>query len=540
MTGGDNPFLGPVLARAARAPGTMFCACNNGEAWTETTLGAFVLRARHFGGLLRAGGVGRGDVVLIVMRHGLDAHAAFFGAMLLGAVPSFMPHPNFKQNEALYWRQHREVFRHIGPRAILAYDELALAVGEAVEGSATAVLAASGVAAASPVQVRPPPSDAIALLQHSSGTTGLKKGVRLSYGAIAAQLAAYAGALDIAAVAAPRIASWLPLYHDMGLVAAFLLPLSLGIPVLTIDPFAWTRRPTLFLDAVERYAATHAWVPNFALLHQVRGAPGERTWRLGSLRALVACSEPCKPEAFDAFVTRFGGCGITAETLQTCYAMAETVFAVSQSQPGRAVRRLAVARENGEGMVSLLSNGRPIAGCEVRILRDGGFAGERTMGEICIRAPWMFSGYERNPRATAAAFHEGWLRSGDLGFLDGGEVFVAGRIKDVIIVNGRNVFAHDVEAAASRVAGVKPGRAVAFGHYSARMGSEQLVVVAERTADMDERETIAALNQAVLDEAGVACGDIRLVPPGWLVKTTSGKISRADNARRYAAEFHTE
>jgi fatty-acyl-CoA synthase len=556
---GANAFLAPILARAERTPAALFAAFNDGEGWTEVTLGAFMDRARRFSLLLRESGLGPGDVVLIVLRHGPDAHAAFIGAMLLGAVPSFMPYPNFKQNEALYWRQHRHVFRHIAARAILACDDLVAPVGEAVAGNSTVVVPASRAGTVVPLELAPPPGDAVALLQHSSGTTGLKKGVALSYAAIAAQIDAYAGALDLAATPAPRIASWLPLYHDMGLVTSFLMPLWLGIPVLSIDPFAWTRRPALFLEAVETYRATHAWVPNFALLHQVRGARGGPAFRLDSLIALIACSEPCKPEAFDAFIARFAACGIRAQTLQTCYAMAETVFAVSQSQPGRAVRRLPVARADlragatvpppapSAETLELLSNGRPIAGCEVRILRDGAFAPERVLGEICIAAPWMFTGYHRNPEATAAAFHDGWLRSGDLGFLDGGEVFVAGRIKDVIIVNGRNVFAHDVEAAASRVPGVKPGRAVAFGHYVPAFGSEQLVVVAERLDDAandaadgggaDDRATIAALNQAILDEVGVPCGDIRLVAQGWLTKTTSGKISRAENGLRYAAEL---
>ncbi|MDE2333597.1 MAG: AMP-binding protein [Rhodospirillales bacterium] len=324
-------------------------------------------------------------------------------------------------------------------------------------------------------------------------------------------------------------------------------------PVLSLDPFAWTRRPALFFEVVEAHGATHAWVPNFALLHQVRSIGEQRTYRLNSLRSLIVCSEPCKPEAFDAFVARFAASGIRPQTLQTCYAMAETVFAVAQSDCSQSVRRLVVARADlqagaavslpqpGGGTLELLSNGSPVAGCAVRICCDGAVVGERMIGEICIAAPWMFSGYHRNPEATAAVLEGGWLRSGDLGFLDGGEVFVVGRIKDVIIVNGRNLFAHDVEAAVARVPGVRPGRAVAFGYYTAQLGSEQLVVLAERadadTTAGDERDTISAVNRAVLDEVGVPCGDIRLVAAGWLTKTTSGKVSRIDNARRYAEEL---
>jgi len=384
------------------------------------------------------------------------------------------------------------------------------------------------------------PGDATALLQHSSGSTGLKKGVKLSYDAIALQLDAYTQALRIADVAAPRIASWLPLYHDMGLISSFLLPVWRGIPILAIDPFEWVAHPGLLLDAIADLRATHCWVPNFALMHLAR-MRGRREWDLSPLVALIACSEPCKPEAFDAFQSRFGSMGLRRYALQTCYAMAETVFAMTQSAVGEPVRRLAVDREalQAEGNVVpprpgteplvLLSNGRPVPGCEVRAGAVGG------VDEICVTAPFLFSGYHNAPEASAEAFDGAWLRTADLGFVDDGEVFVVGRIKDVIIVNGKNIFAHDVEAAVSRLPGIKPGRAVAFGSYNRAAGSEQLVVVAERLDETVPDETlIRAVNNAVQLEVSIGCGDVRIVEPGWLVKTTSGKISRSENARKYA------
>jgi acyl-CoA synthetase (AMP-forming)/AMP-acid ligase II len=412
------------------------------------------------------------------------------------------------------------------------------------------VVGASLADTVTPATLPPAPdAGAVALLQHSSGTTGLKKGVKLSYQAISDQLAAYRDALALDKVAAPRIASWLPLYHDMGLLSSFLLPMWLGVPILSIDPFEWTRQPSLLFDAVEEHRATHTWVPNFALLHHVRSARGKRTWDLSSLVAIVCCSEPNKAEAFDAFVARFGDWGVTAATLQACYAMAETVFAVSQTPVGTPVRRLMLDRGALlEGVVAapaegredavLLSNGPPIAGCEVRVLKDDGFAGERVIGEVCITAPYLFSGYHNNPAATEKAFLGKWLRTGDLGFIDQGEVFIVGRLKDVIIVNGKNIFAHDVEAAVSRVPHVKPGRAVAFGHYAADAGSEQLVIVAERLdAAADDADVARLISHAVSEEVGVSCGDVRLVDQGWLVKTTSGKMSRAENVKKYVTLF---
>jgi acyl-CoA synthetase (AMP-forming)/AMP-acid ligase II len=549
--GSENPFLDPILARLRACPEKLVGMFHDGDDWHALDTGAFMARAQQFAGLFASGGVAAGDIVLIILEHSIDAHAAFIGAMLIGAVPGFMPSPSVKQDAVLYWRTHRDVFAHARPRAILVYDSLLDAVTQAADGTGAAVIALSRVETTAPAPPGPvPPAGAVALLQHSSGTTGLKKGVQLSYQAIADQLVAYRVALALDDVAAPRFASWLPLYHDMGLISSFLLPLWLGAPILSIDPFEWTRQPALLFEAVQSYRATHAWMPNFALLHHVRTARAGNSWDLSSLAAIICCSEPNKPEAFDAFTSHFAGSGVAAATLQASYAMAETVFAVTQTRLGAPVRRLAVDRaalqtnaivaapRPGQQETVLLSNGPPIAGCEVRILRDDTFVGERSVGEVCIRAPYLFSGYHNNPAASEKAFFGPWLRSGDLGFLDQGEVFIVGRLKDVIIVNGKNILAHDVEAAVSRVPQVKPGRAVAFGQYMPALGSEQLVIVAERLdAHADSADILRRINQAVAQEVGVVCGDVRVVDQGWLVKTTSGKMSRAENERKYVATF---
>jgi acyl-CoA synthetase (AMP-forming)/AMP-acid ligase II len=230
--------------------------------------------------------------------------------------------------------------------------------------------------------------------------------------------------------------------------------------------------------------------------------------------------------------------------------MAETVFAVTQTNTKETVRRLCVDRdklqkeglairsEPGPRSTVFLSNGFPISGCRVRILKSGEFVDDRVIGEVCIKSPWLFSGYHNNSDATRRAFKDGWLLSGDLGFLDCGELFLVGRSKDVIIVSGENVFAHDVEAAVSRVPNVKRGRAVAFGYYVEAFGSEKLVVVAERNSrTCDDAHLIRLINHAVLDEVGIGCGDVRLVDEGWLVKTTSGKMSRSENLSKYIEHF---
>jgi len=546
---GTNPFLAPILQRAAANPDSLFAVYHEEGVWSAVTLERLVRRALQFVTLYRTLGAAPGETILLILRHGLDGHAAFLGGMLAGLIPSYLPYPNARHDHTLYWAQHRAVLALRRPAVVLVYDELHQAILALAEGTRIAVAPLSAVDRHDPAALPPAlaGADSVGLLQHSSGTTGLKKGVALSYGAIARQLAAYRDALRFDGAEA-RIASWLPLYHDMGLISSFLLPLWVGAPIISIDPFTWVSAPALFLDAIHEYRATHAWLPNFAFLHLARRVRDPETWDLRSLRALISCSEPCKPEAFDAFLARFQASGIEPHMLQTCYAMAETVFAVSQSNPGAPPRRVRVDRkaieqlgrlgvpDTAEDAVTLLSNGRPIAGCAVRILRAGAFVGEHEIGEICVSARYMFSGYHENPEATAASFHGTWYRTGDLGFLSGGEVFIVGRLKDIIIVNGKNIFAHDVEAAVSRIPGVKPGRSVAFGRFSQRIGSEELIVVAERAGEpRDDGRVMAEINRAVVEEVGVPCSDVRLVAVGWLVKTTSGKVSRADNATRYTA-----
>jgi fatty-acyl-CoA synthase len=547
----DQPFLVPVVNRCTEFPDGLFGMFYDGRVWQRTSNKTFLDRTLQFVSLFRQEGIEHGDLILIILTHGIDAHAAFFAAMLIGAVPSFLPYPNSKQDPELYWSQHKKIFAFCQPCAILVYDELRDAVLECVQGAEARVITQSAVEVQAPSGIdHLPRAEDVALLQHSSGTTGLKKGVALTYSSICMQLEAYSSALSLKDVADARIATWLPLYHDMGLISSFLLPLWLGLPIISLDPFVWLTRTWLFFEGIQEFRATHAWMPNFAFMHLVRTIRGGRTWDLSSVVALISCSEPCKVETFDAFLTKFTPWGITPQKLQTCYAMAETVFAVSQSTMGRQVRQLNVDRSciaNLSAVVAplgaddgqqVLSNGKPVEGCRVEILRDGVFLQEREIGEVCVVAPFLFEEYYKNPIATAAAIQDGWYRTGDLGFLDDGEVFIVGRLKDVIIVNGKNLFAHDLEAAVSRVPGVKPGRAVAFGRYVASLGSEQLIIVAESDlSQVGSDVVIRNVNEAVLAEVGIACADIRVVEPGWLVKTTSGKTSRSENALKYATQY---
>jgi acyl-CoA synthetase (AMP-forming)/AMP-acid ligase II len=270
---------------------------------------------------------------------------------------------------------------------------------------------------------------------------------------------------------------------------------------------------------------------------------------LSSLRAAINCSEPVRAESMDAFATRFEASGFRRSALHTCYALAEATFAVTQSTSDRPPTRLRVSRaalgaqrveESPTGERTLVSSGRALSGIEVRIVDDrGGDLAAGQVGEIWIRGDFVMDGYlaaPDHPRVAQPVFSpDGWYRTGDLGAVVDGELYVTGRKKDLIIVGGINIFPEDVEAAASEVQGVHAGRAVAMGFEDLRAGTERLVLVAEANDESDllrATEIEAELRRASMLVCGVAPFKVFVVPPRWIVKSTAGKISRAETRAR--------
>jgi acyl-CoA synthetase (AMP-forming)/AMP-acid ligase II len=234
------------------------------------------------------------------------------------------------------------------------------------------------------------------------------------------------------------------------------------------------------------------------------------------------------------FAQRFAGMGVTPAKLQVSYAMAEAVFAVTQTQPGVAVSTFHKASDG----VELVSAGRPVAGIELRIVyADGQPCADEAIGEIEIRGRSVFAGYYNAEAETAAAFRGGWYRTGDLGLLHQGELYVAGRSKDVIISYGKNFYTHDIEAIAGEVGGVKSGRVVAFGLPNDATGSEDVILLAESTLPEGPAQAALARRVKTAVQAGLnlTVAKVVVVPSRWLAKTTSGKISRRDNRERYLA-----
>ena len=320
------PTLLDDLARhAAERPGKPCVVTWEEGAYRVLSFADLLAEARRVAGALA--GHAAGGVVFIVLKHSPMAYPVHVGAMLAGLIPSFLPFPTPKQDPALYFANHRVLFQRTPPAAVITYAGLMDPLREVLPpGTMLIDVETLDGPPAMPVT---PVNDRVALLQHSSGTTGLKKGVALTFGQIAAQVAAYAPVAGLSERSV--VVSWLPLYHDMGLFTGFLIPLSLGASVVALDAFEWVRQPALLLRSIEAFGGTHAWLPNFAFHHILATTEPADRFDLSSLQQLVSCSEPVKPDALRQFMARFAAMGAPADRMRACYAMAEACFAVTQS-----------------------------------------------------------------------------------------------------------------------------------------------------------------------------------------------------------------
>lgn len=502
--------------------------------------------AQRYAALYRGRGLEPGDTLAIVLPHSLDLYAAFAGALLGGFLPSIWSHPSPKTRDADYAEQLAAQLRNAQPRLLVTYTALSASLPES-----SARCTPEDVPPEAPPlpPFEPPDADAVAFLQYSSGTTGLKKGVAITHRALLWQVDTYAEAIQLRED--DRIASWLPLYHDMGLICCLMLPLVHRVPVVAMSPFEWVLRPGMWLRAASEHGATLAWLPNFAYAFLATSVPDAELAGvdLSLLRGVVNCSEPILAQSHDEFLRRFGPLGLRPTALCGSYALAENTFAVTSGGfdiplreewvDGTALARDGYAAPAAPSQTSarrLVSSGRPLPQTKVEIVDGRGRAlPDRRVGEIVIQSPCLLREYHRNPEATRNALRGGRYFTGDVGYLAGGELFVTGRRNDMIIVRGQNLFPQDVEAIVNGVPGVIAGRVAAIGVRNEALGTEDLALLVEshQTEDATRRELAEEIRRRVFAATDVPPRDVRVLPHMWLRKSTAGKISREINKRRY-------
>lgn len=523
--------------------------------WTSSAL---IRAAEDFAGMLVERGIGKGEVCAIIMRHNKLLYPLYLALVCVGAIPAILAYPNARLHPDKFRQGIEGMSMRSGLDWIFTERDLEETVRPSVEKQNSTIKGlqfplewkkGNGLKGESFNKVVAlhkdlKPSDPL-LLQHSSGTTGLQKPVLLSHRAVLEHAKQYGEAIGLNGN--DKIVSWLPLYHDMGLIAAFHLPLAFGIPTVQLDPFEWVVVPSLLLEAVSKERGTISWLPNFAYNMMSDKISNDELAgiNLESWRLLINCSEPIRNESHQKFLNRFQLYGLNPLAISSCYAMAETTFAVTQAPPGTAPSSLALDRvELAKGKIKIaqdkaqaricVSSGKTIGGCQARIVGEHRQdLGEGSIGEIAVRSMSMFDGYRNYPEKTSEVLSEGWYYSGDYGFTDGGDYYVVGRKKDIIIVAGNNIYPEDVEDVVGKVEGIIPGRVVAFGEENKEMGSEQVSVIAE--CSMREEQKHEHLKMAVI-QAGMAIdvsiAKIYLVPPRWLIKSSAGKPSRKANKER--------
>jgi acyl-CoA synthetase (AMP-forming)/AMP-acid ligase II len=509
----DARSLVDILAiRAGQSPSGVFF-----ELFDEPmTYGGLWDLARRYGASLVAAGIERGDRVVILLPTCKEFFATFFGVMAVGAVPVPL-YPTFGPDELA------SIFGHAEPRAAITISWFEATVRKAQEQAPSLgrILEPDDLDRPAPEPVWPALSgEETGFLQYTSGSTGHPKGVDLPHRSLLANIRAFVEAVQ--AKPGEPVVSWLPLYHDMGLIGLGLGTLYAGCHLHLLPPDL--RNPRQWLELVTRTRATITASPDFGYRNCLRNVHDLGGLDLSSLRVAFTGAEPIRPDTVREFEARFG----LEHVMLPAYGLAEATLAVALGDLRAPIRVDRSGRFVGVG--------RTIPGVEVGIWeepdgqRPGRLLPPGEVGEIVVRTPAAMRGYYRDPAATARAFRSGWLHTGDLGYRDPDDyLFVVGRQKDVIIVRGENLMPHDVEKVVDAVPGVRYSAAV--GIASERLGTQRLVVVAEmRRPDAgppEASELVRRIVTAVHRIRGFRPSRVLLVRPGTIPKTTSGKIQHA-------------
>ncbi len=511
-------------------------------------------RAEAVAGNLVAAGVVPKDRIALVYPTGIDFFAALFGVLIAGGVPVPLYPPVRLGRLDEYFRRTARMLELVRARLVLADSRVQRILGEAIAiaqpplgcktldqlPNGAAVPAASGAA-------RP---DDLALVQYSSGTTVDPKPVALSHRAIVAQVDALNRFWSDTPENKHSCVSWLPLYHDMGLIGCVFPALSRDASLTLIGPELFIARPALWLRALSRYRGTISPAPNFGYALCLSRVSDEEIegLDLSAWEAALNGAEAAVPATMRAFAERFARCGFRAEALTPVYGLSEAALAVTFSDLSapfvaarfdrEALARHGLARVESQGR-EISSVGRPLPGYSVRVADENGLdVGEGTIGRVWASGPSLMTGYLDQPEATARALRDGWLDTGDLGFLFSGDLYLTGRAKDVVILRGRNYAPEEIERAVDAVPGVRTGCAVAASFLPEGADGETLVIWVETARGISPEQRAAlprACRDAVLGAVGVPVGELVLLAPGTLPRTSSGKLRRGEALRLHLA-----
>lgn len=503
---------------------------------------------------LRSWGLEPGEAVGIMLPTGREFFEAFFATLFAGAVPVPMYPPVRLSQLEEHLRRQAKILRN--SRAALLFvpmegKALASLLGgqiETLRGVSTVEDMKGKTSTMFSLQRQP---EDLAMLQYTSGSTGDPKGVMLTHANLMANIRAMGNAIN--ATSTDVFVSWLPLYHDLGLIGAWLGSLYHAAPVVIMSPLRFIVRPESWLWAIHRNSATLSAAPNFAFelcVNKIDDSALEGL-DLSSLRLVANGAEPVSAETIRRFTERFQQYGFRPEAMAPVYGLAENSVGLSFSPSGEKpvidnisrsslsqVGMAVPATTDDEYPMSLVSSGVPLPGHEIRIIDDlGRETGERQQGRLEFKGPSATNGYFRDPEKSRSLFHDGWLDSSDLAYIANGNIFITGRVKDIIIKGGRNIYPQEIEEAVGDLAGIRKGCVAAFASADPSSGSERLIVVAEtRGTDPSVRlqlqQTVA---QRVSDILGMPADQVIIAAPHAVPKTSSGKIRRSSTRELFEA-----
>jgi fatty-acyl-CoA synthase len=512
--------------------------------------------ARAVGAALQARGIQPGDHVAILGPTSRPLITALQGCWLAGAASMVLPLPMRMGSLEAFIDSTRARIRH-GDAKLILIDEQLAPFYEAVEGDPPlvpldTVMPGPGRPGPDALEVPAPDPERLVILQYTSGSTSEPKGVMIPDRVFGANVDACAKAAEL--VPGDVMVSWLPLYHDMGLVGCLGIPMLTGVDLVQAAPQDFLAHPGHWMEWVSRWRGSATCGPNFAWVLATRALRRMTDLDLSSVRLALSGAEPVDPAAVEAFVAAAVPFGFRPGAVFPAFGMAEVAIGGAFPPPMRGlvcdvVDREVLERDRVAKQVEITDPddealhvrrlpllGRPVPGLEFRIVDvdTGEELPERNVGELLLRGTSVTPGYYRRPDATAELFRDGWLCTGDLGYLLDGELVLCGRIKDVIIIGGRNVFPEDIERACGLIDGVRAGNVIAFG-VEGYKGKESVVVVAEVKADDLDRMQ-KEIHHRALEVCGVPPRDVMLVKPGTLPKTSSGKLQRAKCREQYLEE----
>ena len=519
------------------------------------TYGELATRARNLARSLIARDILPGDRVALMLPTSIGFFVAFFGILYAGAIPvPIYPPMRLSQIEE-HLRRQTGILRNAGARLLITMPEgqrlaglLRAQVETLTAAESVEILENSAELSELPQFADP---NAIALIQYTSGSTGDPKGVQLCHANLLANIRAMGRMME--ASSADIFVSWLPLYHDMGLIGAWLGCLYFGAPLYAMSPLSFLVRPESWLWAIHRFRATFSASPNFGFelcLNKIADADLEGL-DLSSLRMVANGAEPVSVQTLRRFIARFGHFGFPAGAMAPVYGLAESSVGLAFPPLGRPPiidrvdrDRLSMngkaepARSDDPKPLEVVACGQPLPGHEIRIVDEAGYElGERQEGRLEFRGPSTTRGYFHNEVKTRELIHNGWIDSADRAYMAGGDVFITGRIKDIIIRAGRHLYPQEIEEAVAGIPGIRKGGVAVFGVTDRTSGTERVVVLAEtREIDPARRAAMEARAQEVTaDIAGTPPDEVVLAPPSTVPKTSSGKIRRSAAKELYAS-----